>query len=116
MSCSICHDFRGIGSYFSKSEIRAELKHRHHFKLGFTWSDLETSAVSCENCGILVLGCQGCFRQHGIEQSQILHCNLKFYYKAYEDEEQDEDKEVFLRMKDGSWFTVQIFAAPDGRQ
>lgn len=116
MPCSMCHDFRGIGDFFLKGVLGQ--KNRHHIKLNFTWSDLETSAVSCEFCGILVLGCQGCFRQHGIEESQILHCHLSFYYEAYEEQEEevDLDKEIFFRMKDGSWFNVQVFADPDGRQ
>jgi hypothetical protein len=115
MPCSMCHDFRGIGDYFLKSESVVGRKYRHHIKLGFTWSDLEASTASCEICGILMLGCQGCFRQHGIEESQILHCHLSFYYENYKDEETDVDKEIFFRMKDGSWFNVQVFAAPDGR-
>ncbi|KAN0091808.1 Heterokaryon incompatibility protein (HET) domain containing protein [Hyaloscypha variabilis] len=41
-------------------------------------------------------GCQGCFQQHGIEESQILHCHLSFYYESYEDEEMDVDKEIFF--------------------
>jgi len=73
---------------------------------------LETSAISCEICAIIVSGCQGCLRQRGIQESQISHCHLSFYYEAYEESEQesDVDKEIFFRMKDGQWFTVQIFA------
>jgi hypothetical protein len=28
----------------------------------------------------------------------------------------DVDKEIFFRMKDGSWFTAQVFASPNGRR
>jgi hypothetical protein len=112
----MCNDFWGVGDYFLKGESVIGREYRHHIRLGFTWSDLEISAASCEMCDILMSGCQGCFQQHGIEESQILHCHLSFYYESYEDEEMDVDKEIFFRMKDGSWFTAQVFASPNGRR
>lgn len=117
--CSICHDFCGIGDFWDPAkEIRQAT--RNHIRLGLAWSDLTTSAESCENCEILVKGCKGCFQQHAISQDQILHCHLSFYYQIQDQDDdnylEDVDKELFFRLKDGSWFTVQIFYNAEGRQ
>src|SRR5690349_7007964 len=115
MPCSTCHDFQGIGDYLNEDVLEA--RHRHHIKLGLTWGDLVTSATTCELCDILLRGCQGSFQQRDIDESQVLHCHISFYYDSYEKTQHtDIDKEIFFRMKDGSWFTLQIFSDPDGKR
>jgi hypothetical protein len=114
----MCNEFRGVGNFWDRN-VPADRRTRHHFRHGVSWNDFAVSAASCEICGVLLSGCKGCFQQHGFDHSEILHCDISFYYESFEFDEEEEsedvDKEIFFRMKDGSWFVVQIFAVEDGR-
>jgi hypothetical protein len=73
---------------------------------------MQSSAKSCYCCSILESGCRGCFDQHGIRESDILHGRLRFLYPSFSDTaaEEDVDKELTFLLADGRRFEVELFA------
>lgn len=57
--------------------------------------------------------CRGCFRHHGIQESNITHRQIRFYYRILEDLEDDADKTLIFPLKNGHRFEVEMFAIDD---
>ncbi|RYP73886.1 hypothetical protein DL771_003328 [Monosporascus sp. 5C6A] len=76
---------------------------RNHVNSSFTWNAMEISASSCYCCAIILSGCRGCFRQHGISESDILEGSLYFCYPPWVEDaaNRDADKELVFRMVGG---------------
>ena len=74
---------------------------------------MQASAKSCYCCSILESGCRGCFDQHGIKESDILHGSLTFFYPRSTDtvDEDDAGKEIVFLLADGRRFEVELFAS-----
>ncbi|KAG9236244.1 heterokaryon incompatibility protein-domain-containing protein [Amylocarpus encephaloides] len=78
----------------------------------FTWADLQATAQACYSCGILLSGCRGCFDQHGIQESDVVHGSIQFVYPAFVDsvDEQDVEKNLRFLLTGGRRFEVELFA------
>lgn len=115
MVCSICNDLRGHGDIWDK----AMKGNRIHKVSGLLWDKFQSSAASCRSCKVLLIGCQGCFAQHNVHESNIIHCEIEFFYMLpadFEDEEPtDVNKHIRFNMKDGSRFEVEIFSLEGGK-
>ncbi|KAK0615590.1 HET domain-containing protein [Bombardia bombarda] len=112
MTCNICNQFQGTRDLRKQGEGFREGV-RNHVKTDFSWDEFMTSAKSCYICNLLVRGTRACFRQRGLDESQILDCGVYFYYEQAVDDGLDIDKDIRFRMKDGSRFEVQLFAVDD---
>lgn len=101
MTCVICNQFRRGQSRVHVSE--------------FQWYELQTSALTCYCCDILVSGCSGCFRQHKIDEAEIRKASLQFYYQSSSDcsWEVDANKELIFSLRDGRNFQVELFVTED---
>ncbi|KAL2367693.1 hypothetical protein RJZ57_007938 [Blastomyces gilchristii] len=108
MTCTLCNKFQGK---WDISDTRLRGMNRHHIVPKFTWDEMLNSAKSCYCCSILISGCRGCFGQHGIKESDILHGILRFYYPTTIDdaEKQESGKNLIFLMKGGRRFEIQIF-------
>ncbi|KKZ66851.1 hypothetical protein EMCG_07456 [[Emmonsia] crescens] len=112
MTCTLCNKFQGTRSL---SDTRLLGKNRHHIVPKFTWDEMRNSADSCYCCNILISGCRGCFNQHGIKESDILHGILRFYYPTTNKsaETQEASKNLIFLMKSGRRFEIQLFCTED---
>lgn len=109
MSCTICFDFQGIDDLKERDKNNPRETKRNHENLEFAWSEFVGSAKSCYICDILIRGVRGCFGQHNIEERQILHCSILFYYQDWIGANVDGNKEIHFRLRDGRLFEVQLF-------
>lgn len=115
MTCRICNLFQGKFPIDAAAEVKARLGNRNHLCPQFTWREIESSALSCYVCRILMQGCRGCFRHHGIQESDITHGQIRFYYRprVLEDVEDDADKTLIFALTNGHRFEVEMFAIDD---
>ncbi|EER38572.1 conserved hypothetical protein [Histoplasma capsulatum H143] len=112
MTCALCNKFQGK---WNLSDTRLRGMNRHRIVPRFTWEEMQCSATSCYSCNILISGCRGCFSQHGIEESEIIHGILRFYYPTTLDNavKQEASKDLIFLMKGGRRFEVQLFCTED---
>ena len=111
LTCTICNQFQGKWKIASRSESSARRGTRNHISPRFNWVDLEASARLCYCCDIILAGCRGCFRQHGVEEEDIVEGVLRFYYPHSLEDVDDAamDKELVFRMADGRKFEIEMF-------
>ncbi|KAI0876603.1 heterokaryon incompatibility protein-domain-containing protein [Hypoxylon argillaceum] len=98
-SCAICNKFQGKWKVASYAENRCLPGTRHHVVPNLAWDEILASSKSCYCCKILVSGCLGCLRQHGIYESDVLH--------------EDADKILIFLLKNERRFEVELFATED---
>jgi len=112
IACAICNGFQGKWKAGTVAESQRRRGNRNHIIPRFTWDELQSSAKSCYCCSILESGCRGCFDQHGIRESDILHGSLRFIYPFFSDtaDEEDADKELTFLLADGRRFEIELFA------
>lgn len=114
MTCAICNGFQGRWKINTLAESHGRLnEHRHHIVPRLMWDEIRISASSCYCCRILECGCRGCFEQHGIKESDILHCSLDFLYPHHveAEEERGSDKNLTFRLVGGRQFVVELFVS-----
>ncbi|KAF3767272.1 hypothetical protein M406DRAFT_89786, partial [Cryphonectria parasitica EP155] len=108
--CTICNKFMRKRPVATRSETLRQRVSRHHINT-FSWPALLDSAAACYCCKILLTGCRACFLQHGINEAEIMHGKLRFYYPTSIDYADTEEigKELIFFMRDGSRFDVEMF-------
>ncbi|OAX82854.1 hypothetical protein ACJ72_02795 [Emergomyces africanus] len=111
-ACTLCNKFQGK---WDISDTRLRGMNRHHIVPKFTWDEMRNSANSCYCCNILISGSRGCFNQHGMNESDIVHGTLRFHYPTTNNsaERQDSSKDLIFFMKSGRRFEIQIFCTDD---
>ncbi|KAF1844544.1 HET domain-containing protein [Cucurbitaria berberidis CBS 394.84] len=117
MECAICNKFQGRWKISSRAEAQ---KHRGQgirslIVPKFTRDELLISAQACYGCQILIDGCRGCFKLHGINEADILHCGLRFHYPYCTEvvDDADTDKHLIFHLSTGGRFEVELFATED---
>jgi hypothetical protein len=114
MDCAICNKFQGRWKIDSRTEARQHRRQgiRSLIVPKFTWEEILISMKSCYGCSILVSGCRGCFKQHDVDESNILHASLRFLYPPQTEDVDDAgtDKRLMFHLADGRRFEVELFA------
>jgi len=113
MSCPICNLFTGIGPL--REDLNAPVlpdsrRNRNHIRRGIPRVEFEGSSEACYVCGILASGTRDCLVQHGINPSDVDTIDIEFYYLNYRGQEDDRDKYLSCKLKDGTVFQVELFA------
>ena len=114
MDCAICNQFQGRWKIDSRTEASQHREQgvRSLIVPKFTWEEILISMKSCYGCSILVSGCRGCFKLHGLSESSIRHASLHFLYPLHIEDVDDADteKHLMFRLADGRRFEVELFA------
>lgn len=106
--CTICNRFQGRW----KIDVNVYPRGRRDHKSKFTWNELQTSAKSCYGCDIVLRGCRGCFQHYKIDELDIEHVDLRFYYpsaKSVANDDIEAGKEIIFLLKGGRYFEVEVF-------
>lgn len=114
MTCSICNNFQGKWPITTQAEQLVTSGQRHH-NAELEWRELETSARSCCCCDILLRGCHGCFKHHGIDEAQVCELRLRFYYPYTLDDVETESstKSIHVTLESGRQIEIEMFATYD---
>lgn len=117
MACTMCNQFQG--RWPIDSLVHGH-RHRGHGIRSLVvpdipWEHLLASTQTCYGCKIIVDGCRGVFRQHHIQESNVVYGSIRFYYPAHieEAEEADCDKHLVFQLVIGRRFEIELFATED---
>ena len=79
--CGVCNNFQNDRPFvrghvqYPRGEEEEDVEYSG-------WKRLLASAESCYRCKILVVGVRGCFKQHGLEELDIVDCTLFLWYNT----------------------------------